>query len=427
LRCRLLAHDQGGFALIEVMVSAMLVAMLSVGVLAGFDAAGSTSGSNKSRSIASGLAQDDQERIRSLAADDAAARRSETRTVDVAGITYSVQSLIRPVADAGTGGCGDGRLLKISSLVTWPKMNGLKTVRSDSFVAPKAGSFGAGEGGLVITVRNRSGAPQPGVTISIAGPKSDSDTTDENGCGSFLYVPKGTYTATVSKSGYVASDGQASKAVTAPEGAVGKATFDYDAAGQITANVVTMLGANQVADESTSLTVSHSSLPAPGTSSKAASPPASSISTGMTLFPFTSSYSVYSGTCAGANPQNFPPETPASALLTAGASATVTVFEPSVNVTVKGPTGTALQGATVKATDKTCGGALTFTNATNAAGQLPKPGMPYGNYDVCAQASVGSPLTLRHVTNTAVTNILKAGTAPFTLQITTTSPLNGCP
>ena len=181
----------------------------------------------------------------------------------------------------------------------------------------------------------------------------------------------------------------------------------------------------QVPDESTSLTVSHPNMPAPGSRSIAASPPAASISTGATLFPFTSPYSVYSGTCANANPQGFGADTPASALVGPGGSAAVTVIEPAVNVTVKGPTGAALQGATVKATDLSCGGALTFTNATNAAGQLPKPGMPYGSYSVCAQASVGSPATLRHV-STSIVNGAKAGTAPFSLQITTSSPLNAC-
>jgi hypothetical protein len=399
-------------------------------VLAGIDASSATSGSSKARGVAASLAQDDQERMRSMQPDDLAAMRLQVRTVNVAGVNYTVTSDARPVTDAGKG-CGDGTLVKISSEVVWPNMRGVKPVFTDSLVAPQPGSFSKGSGGLIIQVRNRSGGPQTGVTVSITGPQSDSDITDENGCASFLYRPSGAYTVKVQKAGYVtpALINLISKTETIPSGAVATDSFDYDVAGSVTANIVTLAQGTgvQTADDSTSLAVSQPNLPAPGFKLFAASPAKTPMTTGTILYPFTSSYSVFSGTCAAANPLNFPPDAAPTALLSPGGALTVTVIEPSVNVVVKNGT-TALAAATVKATNKTCGsgGNLTYTNATNASGRLPKPGMPYGTWDLCASATISG--TLRHSTPVlTVVNKAKAGTADQNLQVTATSPTGACP
>src|SRR3954447_6966532 len=110
LLVRRLRREQSGFALIEVMVSALIVAIVSVGVLAGIDASSATSGSNKARGVAASLGQDDQERLRSMQPDDLAAIRLQQRTLSVAGVNYTVESDARPVSDAGKG-CGDGTLI----------------------------------------------------------------------------------------------------------------------------------------------------------------------------------------------------------------------------------------------------------------------------------------------------------------------------
>jgi type II secretory pathway pseudopilin PulG len=432
LLARRLSREQSGFALIEVMMSALLVAIVSVGVLAGIDASSATSGSSKARGIAASIAQDDQERLRSMLPDDLAALRFQRRTVAADGVPYQVDSDARPVNDAGKG-CGDGTLVKISSEVTWPKMRGVQPVSADSFVAPQPGSFATNQGGLIIQVRNRSGGPQAGLSVSLSGPKSDSDVTDENGCASFLYIPSGNYTVTLSKPGYVTPSlvSNVSKVETVPNGSVATDSFDYDQAGQVTANVATIQQGTglQIPDDSTSLVVSQPGLPAPGIKTFAASPPKTTIGTGTILYPFTSSYSVYSGTCAAASPQNYPPDAPATAQIDPGGSVTVTVIEPSVNVMVNDGAGVPITGATVKASNRTCGsgGNLTFTNAT-VAGKLLKPGMPYGNYDLCASALVGLPATLRHSAVLAnVANKAKGGTATQTLTISTTSATGACP
>jgi prepilin-type N-terminal cleavage/methylation domain-containing protein len=429
LLARRLTRTEDGFALIEVMVSAMLVAILATGVLAGLDAAGSTTGANKARGIAASVAQDDQERMRAMKADDLAAARSQQNTVTVAGVNYTVKSSVRPVDEAG-GGCGDGTLLKITSVVSWPVMRGVPNVRADSLLAPKPGSFAAGEGGLIIEIRNRSGGPQPGIPVSITGAKSDTDTTDENGCASFLYIPTGNYTVSFSKAGYVTADGttNVSKTVGAPDGSVSNSAFDYDQAGKITANIVTTpAGGSSQADDSTSLAVGHSSLPVPGARFFAAAPATTPVATTTTLFPFTSAYSVYSGTCVGANPSSFSQTVP-TATLSAGGSATVTVTEPAMNIRVR-VNGINVAGATVKATSTTCGNTFTFSptntppNGTISTGRLAKPGLPYGNYTVCASALVSG--TSRKLTSTQA-NTTPTGVPLFTVNLTSTAPAGTC-
>ena len=72
-RLRLLSSDrprdgEAGFALIEVMVSAVVLAMVALAVLAGVDAAGRSTGREKAEAVAVSLAEQDQERMRGIAA-----------------------------------------------------------------------------------------------------------------------------------------------------------------------------------------------------------------------------------------------------------------------------------------------------------------------------------------------------------------------
>jgi hypothetical protein len=218
-----------------------------------------------------------------------------------------------------------------------------------------------------------------------------------------------------------------SKVETVPNKGVSTDSFDYDQSGQVTANIVTLaLGTGvQQADDSTSLAVTQPGLPAPGIKTFAASPAKTPFATGFILYPFTSAYNVFSGNCVGASPVNFAPDTPATALLGPGGSATVTVIEPSVNVLVK-VNGVVAVGASVKATNRTCGASanLTYTNAT-VAGRLPKPGMPYGTYDLCASGLVAG--VLRREVKTNVLNRAKAGTADQVFDLTAADTAGACP
>ena len=243
LRARI-RDEQSGFTLIEVMVSALLVVILSVGVLKALDAAEASSGGNKARGTAANLAQQDQERLRSFRAKELSNAR-ETRTRTVAGVVYTIVSRSDWVSDAsGSKSCNGASAradyMKINSTVTWPDMRGAKPVSTNSVVAAPSGSFGD-EGSLGVQVLNRSGVGQAAVTVIVTGPKNLSDTTDANGCVFFGYLPEGNYTVTFSKAGHVDANGvtNVSRVIGVQNETTQVQTIDYDLAAGMTVNAQT--------------------------------------------------------------------------------------------------------------------------------------------------------------------------------------------
>src|ERR1700748_159744 len=57
-------RSESGFALLEAVVSAAVLAMVALAVLAGIDGASASSGREKARNVAATLAESDQERLR---------------------------------------------------------------------------------------------------------------------------------------------------------------------------------------------------------------------------------------------------------------------------------------------------------------------------------------------------------------------------
>src|SRR2546423_15224663 len=99
------ARQEGGFAMVELVVSAALLIVIVTGTFSAFDQASATSGSIKSRAEASGVAQQDQERMRAFKAVDLSNYRA-TRTQTVAGVSYTVASRADWVDDqSGTTSC----------------------------------------------------------------------------------------------------------------------------------------------------------------------------------------------------------------------------------------------------------------------------------------------------------------------------------
>jgi Tfp pilus assembly protein PilV len=411
--------QDSGFALIEVMMSALLVAMLAVGVLKGLDAADASSGNNRSRSIAGDLATQDQERLRSYRAKELSNLR-ETRVKKVSGIDYSVTSTSEWVTDSsGTRSCTSSTAradyIKVTSTVSWPAMQ-TKPVSVTSLVAPPNGSFGD-EGGLGVQVSDRTGSGVPGVDVSVTGPKNVGGTTDSNGCVFFGYLTAGQYTISFSKAGYVDANGV--NQVVRQAGVVDEATqlvpIDYDQAASATINVTTQKGtAAPIAAYAPYVSLGSSGLAAPGSrvfgDGTARTSFGSAQDPGLgQLFPFTAGYSAYTGDCVGANPATLPstPITPPLISPAPGGSATATVLEPAAIVKrfssgTSGATTALPVGTRVVLTAKStsCGGTSVWKvadstgwlqSATTPADQ----GIPYGVYDVCAEYVSGTPAVVR--------------------------------
>jgi hypothetical protein len=132
------------------------------------------------------------------------------------------------------------------------------------------------------------------------------------------------------------------------------------------------------------------------------------------LFPFSSPYSLYAGTCT----QNNPGTGPALANVTVPAGGSVSaagpIQLPALQLTVhSGDTpaspGSPVSGAKVTIKDLATGcGNLVRTFTSNVSGQLPNPGLPYGTYEVCSQASFGSIQRRNYVNTTSAPSAKEA-------------------
>ena len=132
------------------------------------------------------------------------------------------------------------------------------------------------------------------------------------------------------------------------------------------------------------------------------------FNTGTNLFPFTSPYTVYAGSCTANDPTADPTATGAygSATVPAGGSANLAspgyVQLPSLLVTLWSGTSSVSPGTRVSGGDVTvqevgsptgCGVTRTLTTSTNTNGQVPVAGdvgLPYGTYNVCANNSAAT-------------------------------------
>lgn len=422
-------RDESGFGLIEVLVSALLMVLVASGVYLGLDGASATSGINKRRSASSELAQQDQDRMRSMTV-NALSNYRESRTVRVNAIDYTIDSHASWVTDStGSASCTSGatgvNYLAISSSVTWPDMT-VPPVTVESIVAPPVGSFSSDQGSIAVQVRDRNGAGVPGVSVSLSGARNYTDVTNAQGCVLWGYLLVGNYDVGVSKAGYV--DPQGVQQPSKPVGVVGAATntlaFDYDLGGRIQANYQTWSGSAFVPANGTEFTAVSSYLTVPLAPFGDGAPHASFTSSLM--FPFTSPYGVYAGNCAGADP--IASGQPAQlAQVNPGATAVVAVREPPINLrVVNGATPVANAIVKLAGTGSGCG-ALP-PRPTAATGYLADPAYPYGTYSACVQAAGrAQTVTMTGATtlaNTRPTGVAAGNAATFDIAA---APVGTCP
>jgi type II secretory pathway pseudopilin PulG len=441
-RARLMAASEEGFGLIEVLVSAVVLVIVVLGVMAGLDSVARTAGANQSKTVAGTLAEKDLERLRSLKTADLsvlADLEPETRNVKVGNITYKILSKATLVDD--TSGqdvscempSGRGGYLRISSTVSAPDAR-VKPVTISSIVAPQPG-----KGTLTALVRSAEGLPVKNMPVQAIGPTASTESTNEVGCAIFVEREAGSYVLRLNQAGWVDPDGNVlvEKNATVSAGNITTIEFVYDRAGSFQTNVV---NSGNVADTSQGVMAAHTGVSA-GFRSLTGS---GSTYTFSLMFPFTTPYEVYAGTCTGNNPVNWIPDyfathPAAVAQVVPGQNpgAPRTVIEPTVDVRVTYRIGTGAinnaVGARVFVYPKTedCDTARVQLGTTvSATGQVANPGAPFGLYDVCADYTAtvsGSPKSWRTIWSD-VSNTNPAGTAAMTAAFRSTNSATGtCP
>ena len=428
------ARSERGFALIEVIVSAAVLALVALAVLSGVDGANSASGREKARSVAASLAERDQERLRSMPVEALAVYGAPAAQVlNVGGANYNIASKVEWVRDStgGTVSCANddkqADYLHITSTVTSNIVGSrTKPVQIDSIVSPNI-EYSATHGSLAVKVVNAAGQGVPGITVTLNGPGMVDHAGD----------PQATRTATVSP------------------GVLTTLSIDYDYAASVAAAILSYQPGTSTVINSAATRLSAQNgdditiLRNEPKSAPLATPAAGITMTG--LFPFSAPYTFYTGTCRYSNPAVGIPTyygpNPGAVAVTPGQAASVNVRQPALNLrlqyynlisTTKQQTPDSLQ---VYAYPQPAAGddcvepripLTTFTpvvSSTNIYGTVgrSKPntayveaGLPFGAYAFCFERNVasGSPTGISY----SVWPTDYGSTNPYDLRTTATGP-----
>jgi hypothetical protein len=265
-----------------------------------------------------------------------------------------------------------------------------------------------------VSVVDRGGAPEEGVTIAVTGPESHSQLTNSDGCAFFAFLPAGAYTVTASATGYVDDQGVVgpSQPASVIVGATTSILFMYDQGATLD---LTLTGKDAAGTAPTSVAVSlgNSHILPSGTKVFAGSGSPRQISD---LFPWLDGYEAWAGDCADADPETYPGGSRGAAIATApGSTSSATVLMPEILVTVQHDPGDGtmvpVPGQAVQAihaADAGCPGGETYSlGQTDANGQL-LFALPYGTWQIEVAAVVVDTIPLGPTDPTG----------PYDLQVT---------
>ena len=241
----------------------------------------------------------------------------------------------------GQSACDGGSAITYPTLavnvqVTWPRMDGVQPVTSNTILTPPKGVLSSSLGFVAIPVVNAAGQPSAGTPVTLTGPGGTStDTTAADGCAVFSIATAGQYTASISVPGAVDYYGNAtpSQSVQAAAGTLvkGKA-FTYDQAATLNVKLTTD-ARYQIPTSLPQLTLGNTNLQPTGTKTVASTGATTALSG---LFPFSDGYTVWAGGCQQSDPA------------AAGGTRTATVVAPgatqSVSVRLAPVTVTAVKG-----------------------------------------------------------------------------------
>ncbi len=429
--------SEEGFALVEILVSALLIAIVGGAVLTTLQATARSASDSRNHSMAQAIAMEDQARLRSMRI-SSLNKLNQEYPVTLDGTTFTVTSTGVFVNNTSqTASCTTGETsadyIRITSSVTWHTLGKRPPVMMQSIVSPSNGSLDPGHGTLTISTINAAGLALAGVGISGTGPGTFSGTTDASGCANFADLPAGNYTVTASAPSLVDKEGKAPTTLSPSPGVIASGTqtaiLQYDKPGALEVNFKYRVGSSSEfkASSASAIQVFNSGMKEPFTFTAPGGVPAATLATTAKLFPFTSPYAVYAGSCPSTNPNpTSNPEAPGAAAVagvTVPPGATLaplpsgTIQLPALNLVVKDGS-TLLSGARVKITG-TCSFSREYTTTTG--GVLADQGLPWGTYTICAQKGSGSSARRKTVSNQAVQTLTSGTSVTIDLSFGTTS------
>ena len=243
-----------GVSLIEVMVAMLVFAILSTGIVAGMVTITRMTDDNKARVAASGLAAQDIALVRAVGDPFTLAGASGSTTtstaVAVGSRTYTVQRQVNLVSSTGadaTCASSDVFYARVNVRVTWPgQLARTQPVQDDTIVASQGRINDSATGSITVSVIGADGSPEQGITVRMAPTSGGAALTtqpadtDVNGCTRAIGLTPGTYTVTLTKTGFkdVNQVDSPSKTVIITAGANQAISFQYDATATYRTNYI---------------------------------------------------------------------------------------------------------------------------------------------------------------------------------------------
>ncbi len=292
-----IANDDSGMSLVEVLVGALIFAVIAVGAAMGLSTSLKMTADTAGRETAIALAATEIDAVRAM--DDPFQVLPGSRKQDVDGRSYTIaidSSWVQGAAGSdgcragstGTASAGNLQFKRVNVSVTWAGPLGAPTVtRADTLLAPKSRLNDPSKGTILVSVRGADGTGRSGVSVSASSSSgslsSAPSETDSDGCSYILMVPPGTWNVSASRAGYISVDqaSTASKSVSVTAGATSTAAFQLDA--QSTLSPTYPTGVNVPTDLDVSFISTYGVTVVGGRPS------------GVPLHPFSSGYSVIAG------------------------------------------------------------------------------------------------------------------------------------
>jgi type II secretory pathway pseudopilin PulG len=404
---------EDGFILIEVLVSALILAIVAGAVLALITATTHSAASGRDHSIAFAIAQEEQARMRTMRISALKELPGTPRPVTVGGRTFTVESRGKFVnSTTGTSSCsGEGvsaDYVEITSTVSSPSL--LNPVSIHSIVSPSNGSLDPSHGTFSFLVKNAAGEPLSDVPITGTGASNFNGFSDESGCAIFPDVPAGNYQVTTSAPGKINPQGLESPTleINVEASATQQKVFYFDKPGTVTASFYYLEPSGMKAPaavDSMELFDSESDLEAMTVWASGHSLVTTPL-TSAKVYPFKTAYSVFAGSCKSNSPdpksEGLNPAAVAKVPVTTDSSTTKEIQVPALDLYATYNGGKVKEG-TVVITDTECQyntknvkrefetnkeGHITLPGTPNSTSEA--VGLPYGEYEICVSAYVSS-------------------------------------
>ena len=298
-------------------------------------------------------------------------------------------------------------------------MGALHPVTASTIISPPSGSLVPNSGSLLVLLADANNNGISGVTLTGSGAGSFTGTTGSSGCVLWHNLPAGNYAMSLSGavSGLVDQDGNPPPGNT-PTRTDRKRRGPGDQHREPLLRPARVDPGDQLQDSpytgslvtssADSAVVSASGMTQGRVYGTPGGARQSTFDTGSNLFPFTSPYTVYGGSCSANDPTADASAAGAYGTRQYRRAVTATlaspgyVLLPSLLVTVHSGSSFLFPGSPVSSGKITvtelgsptgCGVTRTLTTSTNSNGEVPVAGdvgLPYGTYSVCANNSGGS-------------------------------------